>query len=130
MTWMYLFDADGNCFQKRQLLDEAWIDEIFQRSSASSYIVSEQDIQIDHARNENGTLIDVTPQPTVEAAWATVREKRDFLLIASDWTDTHSAPARLGEQVYEAWQAYRQALRDVTLQQDPLAIVWPEPPTK
>jgi hypothetical protein len=28
----------------------------------------------------------------------------------------------------EVWAAYRQALRDVTLQPDPFNIVWPTPP--
>jgi hypothetical protein len=124
MTWMYLFAADGNCFQKRQLLDEGWADEIFQRSAASSYIISEQDVQIDRARNENGTLVDATPQPTVEATWAAVREKRDFRLIASDWTQLPDVPL----STKAAWAEYRQALRDVTEQPDPFNIIWPTPP--
>lgn len=63
-----------------------------------------------------------------EAMWDIVRVKRNGLLAACDWTDTASAPARLGEELYGAWQAYRQALRDVTTQGDPVNITWPVAP--
>lgn len=61
-------------------------------------------------------------------AWATVRTQRNQLLAASDWTDTFSAPARLGQTLYGSWQTYRQALRDVTQQPDPFNITWPQAP--
>lgn len=57
-------------------------------------------------------------------AWALVRERRDALLAASDWTDLPNAPVA----TKAAWAAYRQALRDITTQSDPLAIVWPTKP--
>lgn len=58
-----------------------------------------------------------------------VRTQRDGLLQQSDWTDTASAPARLGQTLYDQWQTYRQALRDVTGQPGyPFDIVWPTPP--
>ncbi len=60
--------------------------------------------------------------------WQSVRKRRDRLLTASDWTDTLSAKTRLGEATYQAWQTYRQALRDVTMQADPHSIVWPQQP--
>lgn len=54
---------------------------------------------------------------------------RGQLLLDSDWTDTASAPARLGQTLYDQWQTYRQALRDVTGQPGyPFDIVWPTPP--
>lgn len=58
-----------------------------------------------------------------------VKEKRDRLLQESDWTDTYSAPSRLGQDAYLQWQNYRQALRDVPSQSGyPLAVVWPQTP--
>ena len=55
--------------------------------------------------------------------------QRQSLLIASDWTDTLSARDRLGEALYQQWQTYRQALRDVTSQPGfPADIVWPTAP--
>lgn len=50
-------------------------------------------------------------------------------LLDSDWTDTASAPTRLGQTLYAQWQTYRQALRDITTQATyPLNVVWPTPP--
>jgi hypothetical protein len=59
-----------------------------------------------------------------------VRRRREQLLQDSDWTDTVSAPGRLGQVLYDQWQTYRQALRDVTEQAGfPFEVVWPTPPT-
>jgi hypothetical protein len=55
--------------------------------------------------------------------------KRAYLLADSDWTDTLSAKARLGDELYNQWQTYRQALRDITDQPEyPNNIVWPVAP--
>ena len=54
---------------------------------------------------------------------------RKDLLQASDWTDTLSAQTRLGDVLYQAWQDYRQTLRDITLQPTyPLDVIWPIAP--
>lgn len=57
-------------------------------------------------------------------AWFPVTAKRNQLLQESDWTELPSARERLGEEMYQKWMDYRQALRDVTKQPDPLNIVW------
>lgn len=58
-----------------------------------------------------------------------IKATRQTLLIDSDWTDTLSAQTRLGDVLYQAWQDYRQALRDITLQPDyPLEVIWPIAP--
>jgi hypothetical protein len=58
-----------------------------------------------------------------------VRYTRSRLLSASDWSDTASAPERMGQELYNAWQSYRQALRDITKQSSfPFEVVWPTPP--
>ena len=62
------------------------------------------------------------------AAWQAVRAQRDRLLAQSDWTDTVSAKERMIPSVFEDWARYRQALRDVTNQADPLNIIWPVKP--
>ena len=61
-------------------------------------------------------------------AWWMVRQVRDEKLKSSDWTDTMSAIDRLGVERFNAWQQYRQALRDVPLQGDPYGVVWPQAP--
>jgi hypothetical protein len=57
-------------------------------------------------------------------AWATVRAERDAMLRASDWTQLPDIPP--GTRA--AWTAYRQALRDITVQADPFGVVWPVAP--
>ena len=73
--------------------------------------------------------LDVLEEAKRQAHISLMLQTRQSLLMASDWTDTHSAPDRLGPELYEAWQVYRQALRDVPQQPGfPLDIVWPTPP--
>ena len=57
-------------------------------------------------------------------AWVTVRAERDALLRASDWTQLPDIPPR----TRASWTAYRQALRDITVQADPFGVVWPVAP--
>jgi hypothetical protein len=53
-----------------------------------------------------------------------VRDDRNNRLAACDWTQLSDAP---GDKM--AWVSYRQALRDVPLQEGfPWAITWPEEP--
>lgn len=53
----------------------------------------------------------------------TVNSAGNAKLAACDWTQLPDAP--IDRQV---WADYRQALRDITLQTDPFAIVWPQEP--
>jgi hypothetical protein len=62
--------------------------------------------------------------PDLAAAWQGVRDTRNQALAASDWTQLPDVPA----VTKSAWAGYRQALRDITTQPDPLAIVWPAKP--
>jgi hypothetical protein len=77
------------------------------------------------------------PQPTqaeLEAAWdeiegdimwKPVRDKRNSLLINSDWTDLPSCQL---DNIAE-WQVYRQELRNLPQEYDsPDDVVWPEIP--
>ena len=66
---------------------------------------------------------------TVESESSLVLSQRNKMLQNSDWTDTLSAPERLGVELYNAWQTYRQALRDITDQPGyPFDVAWPTPP--
>jgi hypothetical protein len=62
---------------------------------------------------------------TVSAQWTVIRAERNKLLVESDWTQLPDAPVDAA-----AWATYRQALRDVTDQANPFAIVWPERPSQ
>lgn len=53
-----------------------------------------------------------------------IRAERDRRLLATDWTQLLDVP----EATREAWQPYRQALRDMPEIDDPFAPDWPVPP--
>lgn len=75
--------------------------------------------------DENGkpVLID-PPQPTTEQLAEQARSKRDSLLRSTDWTQVPDAPV-----IQSDWATYRQALRDITLQDGfPESIDWPVAP--
>lgn len=79
--------------------------------------------------NELNKWKDSRPQTAIiDEEWAKIRLKRSELLTNSDWTDTLSAKNRLGDELYNAWQQYRQALRDITNQADPYTVTWPTAP--
>ena len=61
----------------------------------------------------------------LDAQWAKVREQRNQLLQASDWTQIEDYD--LGAD-RPAWAAYRQALRNLTDALNPFAITWPMAP--
>lgn len=54
-----------------------------------------------------------------------VLQKRQALLLSSDWTQLPDVPLTTKEY----WAAYRQSLRDITEQQGfPITVVWPIQP--
>jgi hypothetical protein len=54
-----------------------------------------------------------------------LRQRRNYLLASSDWTQLDDIPTDIKVE----WQAYRQALRDVTDQAGfPDNITWPSEP--
>jgi len=60
-----------------------------------------------------------------------IRDERNVLLKQSDWSQLPDAP--LTEQQKTEWQTYRQALRNVPLNNNNVTsldeVVWPTPPT-
>jgi hypothetical protein len=87
------------------------------------------DVLADQAVLVDGSIT-LTTDPTkvqakLDAQWASVRAQQRELLYKSDWTCSvtdYEVPDR------ELWVQYRAALRDVTQQSDPFAIVWPTAP--
>lgn len=49
-----------------------------------------------------------------------IRRKRNFLLDTSDWTQMPDSP--LSSEKKAEWAAYRQQLRDITIDLDPSTI--------
>ena len=68
------------------------------------------------------------PAIDIAAEWEKVRYQRDKLLAESDWRVVRAMEA--GEALAQEWQDYRQALRDVTEQSNPMGIEWPAAPNQ
>jgi len=88
------------------------------------------DVLADQAtRAEDGTiqLLEDPAKVTqkTQAQWTSVRAQQRQKLYESDWTCSvtdYEVPNK------SEWVQYRAALRDVTTQADPVAIVWPTAP--
>ncbi|HNB43310.1 MAG TPA: tail fiber assembly protein [Burkholderiaceae bacterium] len=66
-------------------------------------------------------------QQRLDAASADAKARRDLLLSECDWVVTRAMEQ--SGQVPADWRAYRQALRDLTLQPGfPTTIAWPQAP--
>jgi len=69
-----------------------------------------------------------TATPISDAdAWLIVRTMRNSELTATDWTQLPDSP--LTTEKKAEWAVYRQALRDITTQENPREIVWATPVT-
>jgi hypothetical protein len=91
---------------------------------------------------ENGVPVAIPPKPdqysvfdytikqwvqNEKMAIASVSQKRQKLLYASDWTQLPNGP--LSSEQQTAWATYRQALRDITSQPGyPTNVIWPTQP--
>ncbi len=69
------------------------------------------------------------PAPSIEKLSAIAREKRNFLLSQSDWTQLKDAQAMMSESEKSSWTLYRQQLRDISKQASfPTEVDWPVQP--
>lgn len=82
--------------------------------------------------DENGNTITKAQQEEAflakraEDQWINIRQQRDQMLKETDWMSIRAAET--GVAMDSAWSTYRQALRDVTQQEDPFNIQWPSKP--
>jgi hypothetical protein len=89
------------------------------------------DVLADQAvRDDSGEIVLLEDPAKVtqktQAQWASVRAQQRELLYKSDWTCSvtdYEVPNKA------EWVQYRAAVRDVTKQSDPFAIVWPVMPS-
>lgn len=63
---------------------------------------------------------------SIEEAWQVCRRQRTIKLSLSDWTQLSDVP--LDSESKAEWAVYRQSLRDITTQEDPFNIIWPNKP--
>jgi hypothetical protein len=92
--------------------------------TASSNDCEEHGRELYHRIKKDGNVSPYIP-PSKEQIESQEREKRNQLLIETDWTQLPDVP----ENIKSEWVAYRQALRDVPQQPDfPYNIIWPDKP--
>lgn len=115
---------------------------ILQKQEGEFILFGEADDSTQYINVESDEIVDkpVKPNDYSEFNWQTkqwednaeiakgnVLSKRQQLLATTDWTDTYSASTRL--ENYNAWQFYRQQLRDITTQEGyPFNVEWPTQP--
>jgi len=76
------------------------------------------------ASNDNGVEF-IVDQDAVAQQWSNVKQGRNQQLAASDWICSVSDFAHPKKAEFVV---YRQALRDITSQANPFALVWPQVP--
>ena len=110
-----------------------------QITSDESYVEGIYSHNLYYIENNKPVLIPESPNPcfvfnyntkqwydprTNKTEWVVVRNQRNVLLASSDWTQLPDVEIN----TKLAWSTYRQSLRDITTQPDPLNIIWPTPP--
>ena len=103
-------------------------------ASGGAGFVSYGNVSNEDDYNNNVVFIEEAQKPSWSAVqsnlptqqWKEVRAVRDFKLANSDWTQLQDVP--ITDAKLEEWQVYRQSLRDVPSQTDPLNVTWPAAP--
>jgi hypothetical protein len=122
---LYIFNAEGRCQLWRTVDCEKTATAIVARLGAPPFVLSHRFIRMECAFLIDGVLCERVPEIDRALAQAKLREQRDLLLIASDWTQLPDVPL----SSKQAWAHYRQALRDLTTQPGfPLTVTWPLAP--
>jgi hypothetical protein len=126
------WDADNYCYarrlteeqverfgvHKKQIVTPPYFDPATQSREEGPALL------IDGVWTQNYIVSDLSADESaakVGAQWTVIRAERNKLLVESDWTQLPDASADAA-----AWATYRQALRDITEQDNPFSIVWPE----
>jgi len=76
--------------------------------------------------DENNKVVNLYWSTTAKSpteVWNIIRSERNRLLFRTDWTQLEDSP--LSNEQKDNYKIYRQALRDITNQEDPFNIVWP-----
>lgn len=121
--------VETNEIELQLLEDESYIEGSY--NDVTYYIENNEAIEISEKPSPYAEFDYTTKEWVLNSnlAIVDVLSKRRKLLTNSDWTDTLSAKTRLGDELYNQWQVYRQALRDITDQPGyPLDIAWPSMP--
>lgn len=125
-------------FKNKRIVHSA--NRAFAGTLADDEVLIEGEILGNHFIDDYGVVKEIPQRPdgasyfnydtgewVIDLLWVLegVRSKRNKLLLESDWVESSS----LSEVVKLNWRIYRQLLRDITLQPDPLNLKWPIKPS-
>lgn len=129
-NWIVYYESDGRIAFHDYIGNEAKVQKLCSVNPGLTYMAGKC-----HAE---GCKVDITQDPPVVLhnqnqvpVIALVRQRRNIMLTACDWTQGPDSP--LSDSKKAEWQTYRQALRDVPVNQasvnDLFDVVWPTPPS-
>lgn len=110
---------------KRPATKGAYLKLIAKTEQEISSLIAQKD-QVAEQSRLDAIATQEARQATSEFKWDQIRSQRSQLLLECDWTQLGDSPLLASEIIH--WQQYRQELRDITLQPDPDAIIWPVAP--
>jgi hypothetical protein len=133
---------DDNVYKDGEVIDGKYIVKKFSTELSDPEILTEYYLADTEILKHNGRLSEAQIWDNCSYEWkypsnydellsneaaSKVKLERQQLLATTDWTDTVSASTRL--ENYNAWQFYRQQLRDITTQEGyPFNVEWPTQP--
>jgi hypothetical protein len=89
---------------------------------------TEELVYLDEPKVEDDKVIGVAVKKlSDEDAWSRIKNKRNNLLVSTDWTQLADT---LTPELTKKYAEYRSALRNVTSAKSPSDVVWPEDPAK
>jgi len=129
------WDADNYCYARRLTDEQVEHFGVHKKQivtppyhdAATQHLEEGPALLIDGVWTQNYIVTELdadTAAEKVGAQWNVIRAERNKLLVESDWTQLPDAPVDAA-----AWATYRQALRDITTEANPFAIVWPQGPS-
>jgi hypothetical protein len=129
------WDADNYCYARRLTEEQVVHFGVHKKQivtppyhdAATQHLEEGPAVLVDGVWTQNYIVSDLSADESaakVGAQWNVIRAERNRLLVASDWTQLPDASADA-----PAWVTYRQALRDITTQDNPFNIVWPVEPS-
>jgi len=130
------WDADNYCYARRLTEEQVVHFGVHKKQivtppyhdAATQHLEEGPALLIDGVWTQNYIVTDLSADESaakVGAQWTVIRAERNKLLAESDWTQLPDAPVDAA-----AWATYRQALRDITTEANPFAIVWPQGPSQ
>ena len=128
-NWIVYYTSDGRIAFNNYIGDEAKVQKICRVNPGTTYMPGKchhENCKVDITQDPPVVLHNQNVPPVI--AW--VRQRRDIMLSACDWTQAADSP--LSDSKKAEWQTYRQALRDITsTYPNPSTnddVIWPTAP--